>query len=136
MMYQNPEYTIYAQQCITTSFILFIFSNFHFPSAPSLFKMISSLRVFQHFRASPFTMNLAAQSVDVRAERTGLNSRHKKASSLLATVSRQALQPPIQWIPQTLDLGIKPTQREAHCLHLVSWSRMRGATSPLSNTSS
>jgi hypothetical protein len=41
-------------------------------------------------------------------------------------------QPPIQWVPGVLSLGVKRPAREAdHSLHLVPMSRMSGAIPPL-----
>jgi hypothetical protein len=59
---------------------------------------------------------------------------------LFATVSISAseiIQPPIQWVPEALSMGVKRPGHEAdYSPHLVSRLRTRGVTSLLPNTSS
>jgi hypothetical protein len=65
----------------------------------------------------------------------GFESRQVLGIFLFTTVSRTAVgptQPPIQWVPGALSLGVKWPGREATThLHLVPRSRMRGAIPPL-----
>jgi len=65
----------------------------------------------------------------------GFKSGQEIGIFLFTTVSRPALgptEPPIQWAPVALSLGVKRLEREADPhLHLVPRSRMRGAIPPL-----
>jgi hypothetical protein len=70
----------------------------------------------------------------------GFDSRRGMGIFLFTTVSKTALgptQPPIQWVPAVLSLGVKRPGREAdHSPPSSAEARMRGAIPPLPNTSS
>jgi hypothetical protein len=64
----------------------------------------------------------------------GFDSRRGLGIFLFITASRTALgptQPPIQWVPGALSLGVKRRGRETDHLHLVPRKRMRGAIPPI-----
>jgi hypothetical protein len=64
----------------------------------------------------------------------GFPSRRGLGILLFTTLFRRPLgptQPPIQWIPGALSLGVKRPGREADHSHLVPRSRMRDAIPPL-----
>jgi hypothetical protein len=70
----------------------------------------------------------------------GFESQQRLGIFLFTTVSRPALeptQPPIQWVPGALSLGVKLPEREADHSHPHSAEiKMRGAIPPLPNTPS
>jgi len=63
----------------------------------------------------------------------GFESQQELGIFFFTTASRTALeptQPPIQWIPGALSLGVKRSGCEADHSHLVPTSRMHGAIPP------
>jgi hypothetical protein len=68
----------------------------------------------------------------------GVESRQGLGIFLFTKASRPSLrftQPPVQWIPGALSLGVKRLGREAdHLPQFSARSRMRGAIPPLSST--
>jgi len=101
-----------------------------------LFKMIKRISVFRlgaRVAQSEWKLGYGLNNWDLTLGRVNMGF------FLFTTVSRPVLgptQPPVQWIPGALSLGVKRPGREADHLHLVPRSRMRGAIPPLPNTPS
>jgi hypothetical protein len=79
-------------------------------------------------------------SARLRAGWSGFRSRQELGIFHLITASRPALgppQPPIQWVPGPLSLGVKRPEREAnHSPPSSAEIKLRGAIPPLPNTPS
>jgi hypothetical protein len=78
--------------------------------------------------------------IGLQAERSGFDSRQGEEIFLFSTASRPALgptQPPIQWVPGGLSVGVKRLGREADHSHPSSAEvKNGGAIPPLLHVSS